>query len=42
MRYRERVWAGYRRRRWEGDYVDVGEEVQIEAYEIQEWQRGSE
>ena len=30
--YRDLYWAGYRRRRWEGDFKDVGEEVQIEAY----------
>jgi isopenicillin N synthase-like dioxygenase len=33
-RYRDLEWASYRRRRWEGDYMDVGAEVQIEAYRV--------
>ena len=30
--YRDLEWKGYRRRRWEGDYEDVGLETQIEHY----------
>eukprot|EP00898_Chlorokybus_atmophyticus_P007449 jgi/Chlat1/7705/Chrsp66S09164 len=33
-RYRPVNWGGFRRRRFEGDYADLGEEVQIAHYRL--------